>query len=65
MRDIPDSYDVWRAHDLAQSRRLARMPKCFHCGEHVQQDMAVHLRCGWLCSDCIDNNMEEVIENGQ
>ena len=62
---IPDNFDIWNANDMEQSRRLERLPKCFHCGEPVQQEMAVHLDIGWLCENCIKNNMEEVEEDGQ
>ena len=64
MFDIPDNYSVWEAHEIEQSRWLERLPKCFHCKEPVQQEMAVYLsEYGYLCDDCIKNNMEEVIED--
>ena len=62
--DIPDVLDMWEAHDIEQSRRLERLPKCFHCGDPVQQEFAVRLDGhGWLCDQCIKNNMEEVPED--
>lgn len=33
-----DVYDMWRAHDIEQERRLARRPVCSHCGEHIQEE---------------------------
>lgn len=57
-----DVYDLWQAREFEQDRWLERLPKCFHCGEPVQQEMAVNLRdYGWLCEECIKNNTEEVI----
>lgn len=57
-----DVYDLWQAREFERDRWLERLPKCFHCGEPVQQEMAVNLRdYGWLCEECIKNNTEEVI----
>lgn len=61
MFDIPDAYDLWEARDAEQSRWLERLPRCFHCGEPIQQEEAVCLNGAWLCDQCIKNNMEEVI----
>lgn len=59
---IPDYYDIWQAREFERDRWLERRPRCFHCGEPVQQEMAVNLRdYGWLCEECIKNNTEEVI----
>lgn len=63
MSYIPDAYDLWEAQDIEKSKKLERLPKCFHCGEPVQQEMAVHLDIGWLCEECINNNMEDVIDD--
>lgn len=60
MFDIPDNYDLWEAHDREQSRRLERLPKCFHCGEPVQQEMAVCLDGRWYCDECLEMNRVEV-----
>ena len=56
-----DAYYLWEAHDREQSKKLERLPKCFCCGEPIQQEMAVCLDgFGYLCDDCIKNNMEDV-----
>lgn len=63
--ELPDAYDMWVEHDREQNRQLESLPKCFHCGEPVQQDMAVYLEgFGYLCDDCIKNNMTEVNDYG-
>lgn len=59
---VPDAYDLWLAHQQRLDRELERLPVCFHCKQPVQQDMAVCLDVGWLCDDCIKNNMKEVTD---
>lgn len=61
--EIPDVLDLWEARDREQSRQLDCLPRCFHCGDPVQQEFAVFLDGQWLCDQCIKNNMEEVPED--
>lgn len=48
----------------AQDIRLARRPKCDCCGEHIQEESALHYATGkidiWLCQECIDGNTEYI-----
>lgn len=48
----------------AQDILLARRPKCDCCGEHIQDDSALHYRTSkvdiWLCLECIENNTEYI-----
>ena len=45
-------------------QRLARLPKCDCCREHIQDDEALHyVSMGadfWLCLECIENNKEYI-----
>lgn len=48
----------------AQDIRLAMRPQCDCCGEHIQEEMALHYRTSkidiWLCLECIDSNTEYI-----
>lgn len=55
-----DVYDLWVAHDRRQIKKLERLPVCFHCGEPVQQEMAVCLDRNWYCDECLELNRVEV-----
>jgi formylmethanofuran dehydrogenase subunit E len=50
--------------EAAEARRLARLPKCDICGEHINQDRAVHFREFWICDDCLESIREELEEEG-
>ena len=42
--------------------KLARRPKCDCCGEHIQDNEALHYVTNkmdiWLCLECIEGNTE-------
>lgn len=48
----------------AQDILLARRPRCDCCGEHIQEESALHYVTKsvdiWLCQDCIDGNTEYI-----
>lgn len=41
--------------------RLRRRPVCDCCGEHIQDERALHYKGIWLCDSCRSGN-EEYIE---
>ena len=41
-------------------QRLARRPVCDCCGEHIQDDQALHYKGLWLCLGCIEDNTEYI-----
>lgn len=49
---------------MAQDIRLAKRPKCDCCGEHIQDDAALHYVTNtvdiWICPECIENNTEYI-----
>ena len=49
---MPDNYDLWEAHDAEQERRLAKLPVCDRCGEHIQQEKAIYYNDQWCCEEC-------------
>ena len=48
----------------AQDEWLERRPKCDCCGEHIQEESALHYVTKtvdiWLCLECIDGNTEYI-----
>jgi hypothetical protein len=46
----------------AQDLRLSCRPQCDCCGEHIQEESALHYVTRtvdiWLCLECIDGNTE-------
>lgn len=52
---IGDNYTLFQRHDAEQERRLEKMPVCWLCGEHIQQDDAVQMFGKWFCDDCLDS----------
>lgn len=62
MTDDPerDADRYMRAQDLLLEMR----PKCDCCGEHIQEERALHYVTNkvdiWLCQDCVDSNTEYI-----
>lgn len=42
-------------------KKLERRPVCDCCGEHIQDDFALHYNGVWLCESCVSSH-EEYIE---
>ena len=62
MTDDPErDYD---RYIMAQEILLARRPQCDCCGNHIQDDSALHYVTSkvdiWLCLECIEGNTEYI-----
>lgn len=62
MTDDPErDYD---RYIMAQEILLARRPQCDCCGNHIQEEQALHYVTRtvdiWLCEDCLDGSMEYI-----
>ena len=65
MTDDPEAdYDRYMR---AQDEWLERRPKCDCCGEHIQEESALHSVTSnidiWICAVCIENNTEYIEED--
>lgn len=60
--NIPDSYDIWEAHDIAMERRRARRPVCRCCLENIQDETAFLIDGDWIHEECMDN-FKELVED--
>lgn len=50
-------------YDRERTKWLESKPKCSECGEHIQEDTAVHIYNviigdRWYCDDCLRNMRE-------
>ena len=61
-----DPYQDADRYMMAQERWLAKRPVCDCCGNHIQEETALHYVTSavdiWLCEDCVDNSMEHIEE---
>ncbi len=46
--------------DAERERRLAQLPTCADCGEHIQDETAYYINGEWICKDCMDSYLREV-----
>lgn len=48
-------------YDEQQNRRLARLPVCADCDEHIQDETAYYINGEWICESCMDSYKQEVL----
>lgn len=47
-------------HEMVQEQKLARLPVCSVCGNHIQDDYALFLWGEWICQKCVEENQAYV-----
>lgn len=52
--NIPDNYDMWKAHDDAKEKALAQRFVCDECKHHIQEDSHYEINGDFLCKKCVD-----------
>lgn len=54
---------VWdfEMHDRGRNRRLARLPVCADCDNHIQEETAYYINGEWVCKDCMSSYEREVL----
>ena len=57
---VPDNLDYFEAMEYEREMKLARMPKCECCGEHIQTEEAFYYNDQWFCMDCEEELMQLV-----
>lgn len=57
---MPDNMDIYYAYERDREKELESLPLCCMCGEHIQQEDAVHLNGEWFCDDCLKDSREEI-----
>lgn len=63
MPKIPDNYDLWRKHDIEQFKKLARRPKCWICGEYIQEDYYYNILGRHICAGCLEDFKVDIEED--
>lgn len=48
-------------HDAEQARQLEQLPVCADCDEHIQDETAYYINGEWICKDCMDSYLREVL----
>jgi formylmethanofuran dehydrogenase subunit E len=59
--NIPDNYDQWLSHEAQQERRLAELPVCADCDNHIQTESAYYINGEWICESCIEAYRQDVL----
>lgn len=57
---IADAYDQWSRHDAEQESRIAQLPECEDCGEHIQDERAYYIDGCFICQTCMEAYLVEV-----
>ncbi len=62
-----DPYQDADRYMAAQDAWLERRPQCDCCGNHIQDETALHYVTRkidiWICPDCVDDNTEYIEED--
>lgn len=48
-------------YDAEQNRRLQQLPVCADCEEHIQDERAYYINGEWICKNCMDSYLREVL----
>lgn len=63
MCNIPDSLDLFFAHQAKQEQGLSRCPRCCNCGEHITDDYLYDIDGDLYCEDCLDDVFKKPTED--
>lgn len=58
-----DNYDFFVAHDIEQSKKLARCPVCCCCGEHIQDEALYDIGGDIYCEDCLNKEFRHYTDD--
>lgn len=50
-----DAYSQWERHDAEQERKLAELPLCTYCEEHIQDEYYYEINDENICPDCMES----------
>lgn len=45
-----------------QERRIARLPRCSECDNHITTECAYYINGEWICEECMDSYRQPVPE---
>ena len=50
-------------YDAEQERKLARLPECCVCGEHIQDDFLYDIDGELFCEECMNDSFRKCTDN--
>lgn len=59
--DDPERDFLW--YSSKQEAWLQKRPVCDCCGEHIQDEKALHIEGKWICNACIEDYTEWIEED--
>ena len=62
--NIPDSYDLWEAHDRKQAKRIAELPVCDVCDDPIDDDFYYEINGENICEHCMDQFFRKEVDHG-
>ena len=58
-----DNYEIWKAHEDEMERRLAELPLCVDCGNHVQDEHYYWINDEVICPRCLEDGYRRYVED--
>lgn len=55
-------HDFWK-HDQEQQERLKKLPKCYECGERIQDEHCYEINDEYICERCMNENHRKWVED--
>ncbi len=56
MSYIPVNLDLFEAYDAEREAELDKLPRCYECGEPIQDDKCYEINDELVCPDCLERN---------
>lgn len=56
--DPIEDFNRW---DREQNRLLEQRPVCADCDQHIQDDRAYYINGEWICLECMDSYIRDVL----
>ena len=50
-------------YDAEQSKMLNRLPVCYECDEHIQDEKCYEINGKYICPKCLEENHRKWVEN--
>lgn len=53
----------FEAYDAMKEKRLAELPECCECGEHIQDEYCFEINGEYICEECLNDNHRKRTED--
>lgn len=58
-----DNYDLWKQHEAEKEEWLNKLPVCFECGEHIQDEYCFEINGEYICERCMNENYKKSVDD--